>query len=880
MDTLMEQLESRLPELLAPWERWQAEGSPDDFEALIAPLAELTGEVQDAGLHQMGEILEVICVLLMDAQETGDRPPPEWFMDVISVLLELADRGGESDEPELLDAIATLTGCGPDSTESAPGAAGDQAVDDATDMPGLPDPPRLTLQPESTVSADVWRAFLEDTPRHLEVLREGVLALSPDAPVDASVMHALERASHTIKGASALVGVTAISQLAHALEDRFEAVKQEGEALGQAQSDLLVEAVDTLESLFEALETGAPVPSHVSVLIGRLRGQNVPDACPETDTPQQTEAARSAHRPGPLHQAGLEGIRMLAEELGVNAVRARELLRRLQADMALAQLAENQLDEARYELEKLVDTRSMARVSRPSVGEGRFDALEMDEYDALHLMTRHTSALLADMREKYGVVREHLGLMDTLIRQQSRQVDRLQSEVMDGYREPLSRLTPRLARCVRQAARSCGKQARLAVEGDEIRVDRQLLDQLAEPLMHLLRNAVDHGLNETGTVSVRYRLAGHRLCITVTDDGPGVDLVSLRARITAHEPAAGAWDDETVLATLWRPGFSTRDQVTELSGRGIGMDAVRQAVLALGGRASLSQPGQGGLVVELEVPLQRMTEYMLVVEAGGRAYALRSRDIYRVLPPDQRTLISLGEQYVWTEEGEDWVGLDLGLRLSGQPAPLTETCQALVLIREAEGQYALAVDRVLMGEQLSLRPLPESAPPLPGLAGLAVQGDGSLIPVLQPYYWCGGQRRVASGQSQPQRQRLHRRTVLVVDDSGSVRSTLRELLQDTGYNVITAGDGAEALKALETGAADVVLTDLEMPVMDGLTLTTRLRRESRHAGLPVIMLTSRNQPHHRSLAQEAGVNAYLTKPFDEDQLLDTLEEMLACTSQG
>lgn len=880
MASLTEQLEIRLPELLGPWDRWQASGATDDFEALIAPLAELTGEVQDAGLHQMGEILEVICVLLMDAQETGDRPQPGWFMDVIAVLLELADRGGESDDPELLEMIATLTGCHPDTSVDVSLEVMGDAGREASQPPELPEPGSLILQPEATVSGDVWQAFMDDTPRHLAALREGVLALKAGDQVDAKTVHGLERASHTVKGASALVGVTAMSHLAHALEDRFEALPEQTQGVSRNERELLVEAVDTLEGLFESLETGSAAPPDLISIIARLRGQDLPDSVAERDMTEDAPAPATA--PGPTRQQmpELDGVRSLAEELGVNAVRARELLRRLQADMALAQLAEKQLDDARYELEKLVDTRSMARVARSSA-EGRFDALEMDEYDALHLVTRHTSALMADMREKYGAVKERLGLMETLIRQQSRQVDRLQGEVMDGYREALTRLTPRLARCVRQAARSCGKQAELEVHGDALRVDRQLLDQLAEPLMHVLRNAVDHGLRESGTVSVHYQLAGHRLCITVTDDGPGVDMAGLRDRLAEQDPDALTWDEAQLLDTLWRPGFSTRKDVTELSGRGIGMDAVRQAILALGGQARLSQPQQGGLVVALEIPLQRMTEYMLVVEAGGRAYALRSRDIHRVLPPEPRSMMPVGGQTVWTEENEDWVVLDLGMRLAGQPAPVSETRQTLVLVASEESRYALAVDRVLMGEQLSLRPLPEGAPPLPGLAGLAVQGDGSLIPVLVPQYWCGGGRPAVADEQTPvaMHKGLHRTTVLVVDDSGSVRSTLRELLQDTGYNVVTACDGAEALRQMEAGPVDAVLTDLEMPVMDGLSLTTTLRGQARHAALPVIMLTSRNQPHHRSLAQEAGVNAYLTKPFDEDQLLDTLEEVLACTPQ-
>ncbi|WP_369601368.1 response regulator [Hahella sp. SMD15-11] len=870
-------LEGLLESLQPQWTQWQARGDEADFEALIAPLAELTGDIQAEGAQPLGEIMELACVRLMDAQETGNRPDEAWFPELMCALLALAEQPDEAPDEEVMAVIGALTGCQLETPETEGGVPEDRGEAEP-EAPAL-SAEALSLQPDHQVSADVWRAFMEDTPRHLGILRQRLATWQAGQVLQPETVHACERASHTIKGAAALVGVRGLSTLAHALEDRFEQMAAQPGPLDEASVNLMLETVDTMDACLGSLRGDEPPPANLGALVCQLRGLEAPAELTRAEAEVPQPSGGAVQPPGaavPALDADTLGpIRRLAEELGVSAVRGRELLRRLSADMALAQLAENQLDDSRYELEKLVDTRSMTRLHRTDGAGTGFDALEMDEYDALHLVTRQTTALMAEMREKYASVRERLGMMETLVRQQSRQIEELQCRVLEGYREPLSRLNPRLERCVRQAARACGKQVALRIRGDSLRIDRQILDALPEPLMHVLRNAVDHGIPDRGDISVAYSTLGHALEICIQDSGPGVDFSRLRQRVALTDPALADAPDAVLLESLWKPGFSTRDQVTELSGRGIGMDAVRQAVTELGGSATLEQPSEGGLCVRLQIPLLRMTEHMLIVEAGGRSWALRSRDLYRILPPRSRTLDTLGSRRVLREEGEDWTWHDLGLRLHGEQVSPDETGQPLLLIRTDAGGHALAVDRILMGEQLTLRRFPETVGPMPGVSGLAVMGDGSLVPVLEPGYWCQDDRTPG-----PVHRKARARTtlpqVLVVDDSHSVRTTLREVLEDAGFPVLTATDGQDALALIHQHPVQVVVTDLEMPVMDGLALTRQLRAGPDHAGLPVIMLTSRDQPHHRELARHAGVNAYLTKPFDENTLLDTVQEMLTC----
>jgi chemosensory pili system protein ChpA (sensor histidine kinase/response regulator) len=416
--------------------------------------------------------------------------------------------------------------------------------------------------------------------------------------------------------------------------------------------------------------------------------------------------------------------------------------------------------------------------------------------------------------------------------------------------------------------------------GQDILVDADVLNQLLDPLLHILRNAVDHGLEgpeerdsrgkpRTGTITLNVTRRGQVVTVQVTDDGRGLDLRDIRCRAVERGLLASdamPTDAEIARLTLL-PGFSTRDLVTEISGRGVGLDVVATRLRALAGSIDIrSQQGQG-LTIELRFQASLVATHALFVRDGGQVFGIASHAVRRAVPAVAVDLVRETGALLARMDDGDYPAHELASLTGLAPATSPER-RSLVLVDTETGPLGLLVDAILDAAELVTRPAGRYLKRIPGVAGIGLLGDGSVIPLLD----------VAELARSPQEQHLRaaaearspvqrRSRVLVVDDSLSVRRAIASLLEDQGYEVVLARDGLEAVKLLDVSRPDVLLTDLEMPNMNGLELSAHVRSRPELAGLDIVMITSRSMDKHRRQALSAGVNVYLTKPYTDHELL-------------
>jgi two-component system chemotaxis sensor kinase CheA len=467
----------------------------------------------------------------------------------------------------------------------------------------------------------------------------------------------------------------------------------------------------------------------------------------------------------------------------------------------------------------------------------------------------------------------------------------LQDVAMRTRMVPVSKAVPGLQRAVRELARARGKQARLEVLGGETELDRRVLDQLTEVLLHLVRNAVDHGIESPAErlaagkdpeaiIGLEAAQSRSEAIVVVSDDGRGIDLGRIREKARRSGGPQHEISDDEALSLIFAPGFSTSTQIDEISGRGVGLDVVRTRLEAIQGRVDVRSQPNAGTRFRITVPLTLAVVYSLLVTAGGQRFALPMQSVAGIVPPE-RGERSAGGRWVVVPDGHPMpiatLAATLGLDDGSQAAPAGPT----VLLAGHTEQHAFRVDQVLGQRQVVVKGLSQVLPRLSVVAGASVEPDGPILLMLEPAALIERAVRLGprpeaptfSGPAEPEVRAASR--VLVVDDARIVREMERSILEQAGYQVVTAKDGVEALAALGDHPCDLVVTDIEMPHMDGLQLTAEIRRLPRTAQLPVILLTSRADDETRRKGLEAGADGYVVKAgFDQFALLEHVQKAL------
>lgn len=767
--------------------------------------------------------------------------------------------------------------------------------------------------------------LLLELPQQMGAFTEAIGRIAGGSGRPADVETA-KRAAHTLKGAANTVGVKGIAHLTHHLEDILIAYSDRNVLPGRSVAPLLLRAGDCLETMNEVLQGTGPAPDDALEILqevldcaNRIDRDGLPDdAAVETPAAATGMAATAAavqaqadaqsrdqaaapegvsmlRIPAPLID---ELLRLVGESITTSAQTQERL--RLSALQGRAVKDQNQLlHQLVNELDALIDIRSLASPVHKAQARGEFDALEMEQYSELHTVKNRLVEAVTDAHEVSLQNEAHLAALGEVLEVQSRLQLDSQEAVMRTRMVKVETIVSRLQRGVRQAARLLDKNVALDVKGGETLIDGGVLNDLVDPLMHALRNAVDHGIEDAATrlargkdaagrIELSFMREGNAIAVRCRDDGNGLNLEEIRASALQRGLIDGAQtlSDDDVARLILIPGFSTRDEATQISGRGIGMDVVNSRVLDLKGSLALHSEAGRGLNLEIRIPLSMLSTHALLVRMRDRMLALSTRNIEDIhyVTPDQIVQRGLQWHYQVNDIVHDAVRLDALLNLPSDQRAQERTGFPVLLVRQSDGAVrAVEVQEVIDSRNLVMKSLGRYVPAIKGVAGAAILGDGSVVPVIDLPDLLRAEVHAPSLASDSEidgyglaarPDMAGSQTALVVDDSLSARRATAQAMKDAGFTVRTAIDGLEAVTILEKFTPDIILADMEMPRMNGMELTSHVRGHSRMRDIPVIMITSRSTEKHRKQAQAAGVSVYLTKPFNDDILLRHVNELI------
>jgi chemosensory pili system protein ChpA (sensor histidine kinase/response regulator) len=520
-----------------------------------------------------------------------------------------------------------------------------------------------------------------------------------------------------------------------------------------------------------------------------------------------------------------------------------------------------------------------------------FDPLELDRYSSLQQYSRALAETSGDVASIQGLLETLTREAQNLLTQQSRVITELQNSLMRTRMVPFQRHVQRLTRLVRQAANDTGKRAELVVQGAAAELDRQMLERMVPPLEHMLRNAVVHGIEspdrrtalgkpDVGRISISLERDGAEVVIVVADDGAGISVRLIREKAIAlglADPQAKLTDEEAVQLIL-EPGFSTAGHVTQAAGRGVGMDVVATEVKKLGGGLFIDTTAGKGSRFTIRLPFTLAISQALIVRVAEEAYALPLATVEGVvrLP---RNIVSrhLGKDAPLFEYGgQKYRFQQLGsfVGLGATRLPEADVSISVVLVRAGEHSTALVTDELVGSREIVVKSLGPQVSGIRGIAGATILGDGRIVIILDMGSLVRSEWRARPTETVVLDQRDRRTFALVVDDSITVRRVTQRLLERNGMRVLTAKDGVDAVSLLQEHLPDIILLDIEMPRMDGYEVAAHVRNDPRLKDIPIVMITSRVSEKHRARAIELGVDDYLGKPYQENQLLDAIEPLV------
>ncbi|MCO7522155.1 MULTISPECIES: Hpt domain-containing protein [unclassified Pseudomonas] len=750
---------------------------------------------------------------------------------------------------------------------------------------------------------ELLEVFLEESSDIVESAAESLARWQADPRSTVEVENLL-RDLHTLKGGARMVEIAAIGDLAHELEFLYELLAAGRLPPTPALFSLLQNCHDRLAHMLDAARLGQPLHT-ATALIDYIRNFSSAALTDSAAAQPQAEAA-PAEAPAAAPERAGDMVKVDAElldDLGNLAGEHSVIRGRIEQQVNDAQFALNEmettLERMRDQLLRL-DIETQGRISSRQQFEGDayddFDPLEMDRHSQLQQLSRALFESTSDLLDLKETLLQRAQEAHSLLQQQARVNSQLQEGLTATLMVPFERLVPRLQRVVRQVASELGKQVELVVGNAEGELDRSVLERMVAPLEHMLRNAVDHGLEsrearlaagkpELGTIHLNLLHEGADIVIEMSDDGAGVPLTAVREKAIKRgllDPLARLSDHE-ILQFILRPGFSTAEKITQISGRGLGMDVVHEEVKQLGGSMSIeSSPGKGARFL-IRLPFTVSVNRALMVHVDDEQYAIPLNTIEGIVrvPPAELEACYRLDPPRYTYAGHDYALRYLGelLQGGGQPQLLGQSVPLPVLLTHSHEQsFAIQVDSLSPSREIVVKSLGPQFAAVPGLSGATLLGDGRVVLILDLLGQLRGQqRRLARlpGALDSQRALIGpapRRPllVMVVDDSVTVRKVTSRLLERHGMSVLTAKDGVDAMALLEEHRPDVLLLDIEMPRMDGFEVATRIRRDERLKQLPIIMITSRTGQKHRDRAMAIGVNEYLGKPYQESLLLQSI----------
>jgi len=770
----------------------------------------------------------------------------------------------------------------------------------------------------SQIDPDLLEIFIEEA-REILDHSDSVLAQWRVEPSESAHLAELQRDLHTLKGGARIAGMVPVGDLTHAIETALEKpLNPESAQFGELIAALEA-GFDLLHGLVQRVSQGKSI-AYPQAMIDRFlsMGKGSVEApaahASATVVPFPERAKLPELLPEEREEAtgtSQEQIRVRAELLDTLVNHAGEVAiyrSRLEQQVAGYRFNLVELDQTvqrlRSQLRMLeieTEAQIIARFQREhrEAGMAVFDPLELDRFSQLQQYSRALAESVSDLVSIQGMLDELTRQAETLLIQQSRVSSELQEGLLRTRMLPFDTMVPNLRRTLRQAAQEEGKSAQLYVEGAHGEMDRNLLDRIKAPFEHMLRNAVAHGFEspaerrkagkpEEGVVRIRVAREATEVVVRVSDDGRGLDREAIRKRGIERGliRADARISDDQVLALITQPGFSTASTVTQLAGRGVGMDVVANEIKQLGGALSIeSQAGEGTTFV-LRLPFTLAVTQAILVRIGEANFAIPMTSVQgvaRISPSELAERVAQAEP-VFPYAGEDYSIHDLSDLLGIAPSHATDEEQIpLLLTRSGDLRAAIRIDAVIGSREIVVKSVGPQVSSVPGILGATIMGDGSVLIILDlaPLVRHGTarrQQRLEEGLSAVATPVVEeprvRPLVMVVDDSITMRKVTGRVLERHEYEVATAKDGVDALEKLHDRVPDLMLLDIEMPRMDGYELATHMKADPRLRDVPIIMITSRTGDKHRQRAFDIGVDRYLGKPYQEAELLAQIGEVL------
>jgi len=794
----------------------------------------------------------------------------------------------------------------------------------------------VSLNLPDDVNQELLEGLLHDLPDQTEEFTSAIVNLKQSGHKED--IEIAQRIAHTLKGAANVVGVKGIASLTHHLEDILEYLSIKDKKPTHDLMEVLITSSDCLESMTESLLGIDTAPDNaVSVLQNILDWANILDqnglsedgVSIQSEEPLQVHSEIKNEKPikaddlissheteenslstntsaAPVASENVlripvnladELLRIAGESLISNTQIEDKVSNSLKRQETLAQHS-TVLQQISFDLEQLIDIQGITKSFTTVDNDDGFDALEMDKFHELHSVSRRLVEITSDSMQLSQTLKSELNELKNLVIDQDKLQKNNQDLVLRTRMVPFKSIIPRLKRGVRQACRLTGKSVDLNIIDNDTYMDSEVLNEMIEPFMHILRNAVDHGIetaeerkalnkNENGTINILCNRKGDQVVINIEDDGKGLnqDIIYNKAKLKNLVSINQDMSEEAIYRLILEPGFSTRDEVTQTSGRGIGLDVVNSKLRSLKGSINIESPAGKGTVFQIALPISSFSTHSLLVRVRQYIYAISNRGVEEVLYPGSGELRDVGNQLFYKIEDEAYEArvIDDLLNMPPDRRKISRSSRPVVIVKDDAGErHAILVQEVVDSRDVVVKSMGQYMPKIHGTIGATVLGDGSIAPVMDlPELLRDvqvSQSPIVSAQTGLDQSTKRVPYVLVVDDSLSARRSLAQFTDDLGMNTRTARDGMEAASIVESRVPDIILVDMEMPRMNGLELTAHIRANEKTKHVPVIMITSRSSEKHRDTAMKKGVNYYMVKPFDEETLASNINEALELMS--
>ncbi len=892
---------------------------------------------------KLAECLETLLEQATTIQPSHWPRAVELLRDLVSVCREQVDAIAQGRPEDLRSVEQWPTRC----AEVIPHTDASGTADSAVELQQLQEPSRATVA-ESAVTeshvadeylvpnldAEVLSYFVPEAQEYVETLETHLLRLEKE-PEDQETIHQLFRTAHTLKGSAYTVGFQAIGDLVHHIEDFMGAVRDGRTRVMPGVVDLVLKAVDLVRTLMrrDQNQVGKTRSRFMAVMRDLKRLEQglsleattpaVADDPARETTPVQSQEQQQDADPTRTHEAKgaeerevirvsrdrLERLLNLVGELVIGRGRLEQRLVMLEQLSSQVQVCKNRLlDAVRTFEDKHTFTfptisKTDGEPSGPAFsGLSDFGALEFDKYDDFNILSRRISEVTADIGES-------MSQLSGSIRHAHEDMGQLQQLTL-GMRDEIARArmvpigTPftRFRRAIREMVRTTGKEVTLVTSGEHTEVDTNLVERLVDPLIHLVRNAVYHGIEPTaarvakgkpaaGTVYLHAAHRGNSVMVEVEDDGAGLDLEKIKttaiARGLVRADAAAGLSDADIIKCIFMPGFSTADQVGDQAGRGVGLDVVKRVIESMNGHIEVESVRGVGTKLTLQLPLTLLIATALVVRAGNERYAIPLPSVREVTMPSAESLQRVGDRTL-LQLGDEAIEVQPLLQLLRRDSGTPEGGTPIVIVRAATGPLGLAVDELLGRQEIVIKPLGGLRPLQRScFGGATIDPEGRVILVVDVGRLTAGPTREEAALDAPQIPQLltdetapaetvpdaksSERAILLIDDSLSIRKFVGRMLESAGYQVDTAVDGEDGLRKASARAYHVIITDLEMPKLNGFEVIQALRGRPQTASTPIVVMTTRAGDKHRHMAINIGATAYVAKPVEERALVREIE---------